>query len=248
MSLEPEKELFIRKDLIINDKGGIIVKDRGAGLIINDENHNKKEEFSLLQFDFESVFTKDNEKIIESKSADLLLTFLDLVLVNTVVLFCVVGVWRGLFELVLYYCETYQLMFIYFIGSIIHVQFALERDTYEKFFSKKSNVFFFLLKILYNYSFGAACIMQWAGLWFWVDKILGMELLYTVSTTLFGAVILIFLKVFRNVLAPPFAVSTDIPPYMFQFQTMFKKSLQLDKVQYKIFFFCFSSFCPVLSG
>lgn len=209
-AMEVEKELFIQKDVKI---------------IINDENHNNKENFKLLEFDFESIFLKDKEKIIKKKSFDLLLTGIDIILVCTIVLLSVVGFWRGLFQIILFYCEIYHLYFVYFLGSIIHVQFALARDAYENFFAEKSNFFFLILKIIYTYVFGVCCIFQWAGLWYLLDEFLGYDVLYTVATTLFGATMLITLKVFRNVLAPPYAISTDIPEYMFQFKTMFRRDL-----------------------
>lgn len=212
---EDNEIMEVERELFLSDGKNISTS-------INDENHNKEKTIELLEFELDSVFVEKTHKKARKHSA--LLTFIDVTLVTTIVLVNVVGTWRGMFQLILVSCELHHLYVVCLIGSLLHVQFAMTRDFYERYFEKRS-WFRLFMRIIYTYAFGVACLFQWAGLWYILDEVLGYGVAITVATTVLSTILLVCLKVLRNVLAPPFTISVDIPEYMFQFKTFFRKDI-----------------------
>ncbi|KAL0267449.1 UNVERIFIED_CONTAM: hypothetical protein PYX00_009716 [Menopon gallinae] len=117
-----------------------------------------------------------------------------------------VSFWRGSFGIIHAAGFTlYQLGFLFFIGSFMVIYFMIMSGSYEKHLDEKtlSNAIF---KTVYIYTTEMGLILHWAGLWFAMERIIGLQTLLLVYTSATSIVALFLMGSGLNTLSAPFKV------------------------------------------
>lgn len=148
------------------------------------------------------------------------LSLADAVFTVTIVLWGVVGTWRGCFIIFQSFDKPYA---IFWIGCFCEVIFVYGRT----FLCPKA----FIGRITYIYLFMLCIVAHWAAIWTIFDQIIGNELLPNLCAVLVGFVLML-IKALRNILAPPYVGTVDSSAGAYMFPTFFrtrKRSVSLWK-------------------
>lgn len=138
------------------------------------------------------------------------LSLADAVLTLSIVVWSVVGTWRGCFIAFQMFEKPLALLFTGGFGQIV---FYYIRHCYQP---RK-----FLFRVIYIYVFMVCIIAHWAAIWTILDQTIGNGLLSNASAVLV-CFIMILMKVFRNILAPPFLGNVDSSAGTYFFPTFFR--------------------------
>ncbi|XP_054264663.1 uncharacterized protein LOC128987698 isoform X2 [Macrosteles quadrilineatus] len=153
------------------------------------------------------------------------LAVLDVLLSSLVVGPCVVGFWRGTWEFMEAYRESFPLWWTLWVSGALHLVFALLREAFVEYF-QHTGLKYTLASRCYIYVFAVCCAMQWRSTWALLEDCTACEdvpnlLLWTVPST----VVLFVFRLFGNTLAPPFCIALDFKAEdVFVFPTMFNIS------------------------
>lgn len=239
------------KNLISNEKLPFIVKnEKEIGKL--SESKEEEEEFlkptRKVDLNFLDGRLNFNRKITLNKKVNL--NYLDSFFTILIVAPLVVCFWRGTWTLLELHPQIFPLWESCIFAFIAAISLLIVKDVlYELTKNSKKNetkaIFSKILRRIFIYSFSWVCIMQWRGLWNIFDMIFGIELtedgkvkadtdfLLPSLVTGCAAFILILLRTFRNVLAPPFVIILDNSEICFSIPTRFKLKVSF---QTSIFF------------
>lgn len=162
------------------------------------------------------------------------LKVLDFLLSCVVVGPCVVGFWRGTWEYMEAYRESFPLWWTLWVSGALHFVFTLLRDELAEFFcrsSPPSGLRYTLASRCYIYVFAVCCAMQWRSTWMIMDECIRCDdslFVFTIPSIL----VLLAFRLFGNTLAPPYAIALDFKAEdVFVFPTMFNVSVS-NKIVY----------------
>lgn len=166
------------------------------------------------------------EEVTDSKNEEysLITTVCDYMLITIVIHVSVVGFWRGLFGILSTFISFREYCILFFLGSFLHIQFTVLMNHYNKNLKKKTIVSRVFQKV-YLYVFGCACVFHWAGLWFALEKLTGLQVRPPLIYSVISYIILICLKCSLTLLGSPFAFKIDSFDNCFYFPTAFKRAL-----------------------
>lgn len=178
-----------------------------------------------------------------NKEVVLLNTF-DSVICILVINPCIIGVWRGTWELMEFsYHEYFPSWHSAALGIFIHIVFVILQNIFNDLI-KNTNISptaraikVFLIR-LYVYAFAITCVMTWSSMWLILDEVLGVsknknnvvmkegseKLVFVTFGSLF---ILVLLRGVYNCLSSPFFVCFDREDIIFKIPTRFKTKVRL---------------------
>ncbi|XP_043804316.1 uncharacterized protein LOC122721104 isoform X1 [Apis laboriosa] len=140
-----------------------------------------------------------------------------------------IGFWRGTWTLMDIYKDKFPGLFIFFMGLLVHINFAIMKNFIHtciiKIWKKKtwlSKIYCKSLQILYTYIFGIACNMHWKGSWIIFDYFFLNHIWLIVGVITLIMISLMILRSFRNILAPPVMIAVDKLIFVFYFPTRYK--------------------------
>lgn len=147
---------------------------------------------------------------------------------------CVIGGWRGIWILIEIYFPPVETalagmgihLIFAFAQNALHTVFVSDRDT------TLWKMFVIAFSRLYTYVFHVAVILNWVGLWTLYDQFFELQLAggvvvagkyvdQTIATFVMTAV-LVAMRSFKNVGAPPFVIYLDQIREYFKFPTYYK--------------------------
>ncbi|XP_049823242.1 uncharacterized protein LOC109593929 isoform X1 [Aethina tumida] len=169
-----------------------------------------------------SVFSLPGKKRYKKK----VLSTLDILISFFVVAPCVVGGWRGVWELMLLYPRLFPPVESFVIGNGIHIVLALVQNHFHDILtgdnkSKIWSIISFILIKVYILIFYISTMLTWYGGWEVYDLLTevdetkgGIALPHTshVSNVVFLVVLVIvmLMKVLKNVISVPFEIALDL--------------------------------------
>lgn len=156
-----------------------------------------------------------------------LLSVLDSAISIIVVSPCVVGYWRGVWELISMYIYPEEPFFSGIISIVIgfsgHFLAAFFKDDIKSYLDPhKRRLTYLVLSRLYTIFLGFTCVNTMRGIWLLMDEYTDDDELLIVPLTLGCAGVLLWMRCFRNCLSAPVAVNNDIVEEYFDVPTMFK--------------------------
>lgn len=78
---------------------------------------------------------------------------------------------------------------------------------------------------------------HWRGIWATLDYYTGTQWTTAIMSLLVGITGLVWLRAFRNIMAPPLIIVSDGPEEYFTFPTMFRSAVMLAVVPFSSFTF-----------
>ncbi|XP_072760867.1 uncharacterized protein [Anoplolepis gracilipes] len=113
-------------------------------------------------------------------------------------------------------------------GAALHVALAIFKNRFHDLYTNKwaelnwrKRLPYYMLRILYTYTFGVACITHWRGGWIIIDNYLFMHVWITTALMCSLLACLAVLRCIRNLIATPFIIFIDVPHYVFRFPTRY---------------------------
>ncbi|KAJ8942214.1 hypothetical protein NQ314_010114 [Rhamnusium bicolor] len=197
----------------------------------NDDCKNLESEKQLLN-PSRYIITNNTSKELKKKKR--VLSTLDIIISIFIVTPCVVGCWRGLWQIMDIYAVYFPAWESYLIGIATHIVLALGQDVFHYVIVEKEKknavikmLTLFIMKF-YIIVFNVTTNLTWRGAWLLVDHYCqlqsspnGFALLEGSSTEIwFTSVCILILfsfKGLRNTMAPPLSVALDSKNEVFLF-------------------------------
>ncbi|RZC34628.1 hypothetical protein BDFB_010283 [Asbolus verrucosus] len=198
------------------------------------------------------IFIQNDQKYLSSKYVALvkkkqvrkpLLSTVDIIVCLVVLSPCVVGSWRGIWQLMDINCKHFPGWPSFLLGGFIHLVFILIQDTLNDVIKKKSSniwkkMFNLIVARIYIYIFTVACNMHWRGGWMLIDEYFGIQTSPSGTVlkkgsgffvTIFGGCffLTIALRSLCNCIAPPFIFCLDRKDTLFTIPTRFNAKVRL---------------------
>ncbi|EFN66866.1 hypothetical protein EAG_04770 [Camponotus floridanus] len=140
-----------------------------------------------------------------------------------------VSFWRGGWTWMDLHAQLFSGWLCFIFGAMLHATFAIFKYRFHDIYMNKwaklnwqKRLPYYVLRILYTYIFGVACITHWRGGWIIIDNYLLTHVWITTSLICLLLVCLVVLRCVRNLIATPMIIFIDIPNYVFRFPTRYK--------------------------
>ncbi|XP_006571195.2 uncharacterized protein LOC102655530 [Apis mellifera] len=228
-----------KKDIFLSLGNDLQSKDEESDSNISDmDERNEEKELKKLKESKDSLNEDDrvkrdsridfvNRKLKKKKKR--ILSMIDVFLSFNFIAPMTIGFWRGTWTLMDIYKDKFPELFIFFMGFLVHVNFTIMKNFIHahivKIWKKKtwlSKIYCKSFQILYTYIFGIACNMHWKGSWAIFDYFFLNHIWLIVGVSILVTISLMFLRSFRNVIAPPLVIAVDKLIFVFYFPTRFK--------------------------
>lgn len=163
----------------------------------------------------------------ESPTHYALLTILDSVYAIGILSPCVVGYWRGVWELMSFYVYPGDPLMSALVSATLgfsgHMIAAVYQYDFERWFDpNQKRLTYFVMSRLYTIGFGFTCVNTWRGVWLLLDAYTEQELNTVLAPTVVSVAALASMRCLRNVMAPPYVVVIDTVKGYFEVPTMFR--------------------------
>ncbi|XP_012523485.1 uncharacterized protein LOC105829299 isoform X2 [Monomorium pharaonis] len=175
---------------------------------------------------FKSQDSSENSN--RSRSKKVTLSLLDTFISTSIVAPLTIGFWRGVWTSMDHHSELFPSWFCFIFGAALHIAYTVFKDQLHNVYVKKwaksswrKRLSYRMLRILYTYTFGVACIAHWRGGWIIIDNYLFMHMWIMMSLTCSLLMCLAILRSVRNLIATPLIIFIDTPSYIFQFPTRY---------------------------
>lgn len=144
---------------------------------------------------------------------------------------CVVGYWRGTWNLMGIYLfpghPTYSSIASLIIGIVGHLVFTIGKDFFRhNFHPDHHRLTFYVGSRVYTSIFGVVCVNGWRGGWQLIDLYTTQDVRIIIIITVTCLLMMAALRTLRNISAPPFVVVTDHSSEYFDVPTMFKQTVR----------------------
>ncbi|EFX65689.1 hypothetical protein DAPPUDRAFT_65344 [Daphnia pulex] len=153
------------------------------------------------------------------------------VLTDTVLSLClvapmVVGYWRGTWFLLDAYLYPDDAAASCWISLLLGFGSLLLATWFQRqlqdYVTRQTPCIYFLLSRLYTVVLCFGCVNHWRGVWGTLDVYTGIGWTTALMSIVIGITGLIWLRAFRNIMAPPLVIIVDDPEGYFTFPTMFR--------------------------
>ncbi|KYN44622.1 hypothetical protein ALC56_01065 [Trachymyrmex septentrionalis] len=157
--------------------------DKIISIIGEDKRNNSKEEKLYKCCGntglFEKVFIpiKGSSKDLKRRRKKRAFSLLDILISTSIVAPLSIGFWRGVWSSMDYRAELFPSWFCFTFGAALHAAYTIFKDRFHDVYMKKwaklnwrKRLPYRVLRILYTYTFGVACIAHWRGSWIIIDN------------------------------------------------------------------------------
>ncbi|KAJ8917660.1 hypothetical protein NQ315_005107, partial [Exocentrus adspersus] len=181
---------------------------------------------------------KKDKPIKKIKKKKRVLSTLDILISIFIVTPCVVGCWRGIWQIMDIYAVYFPPWESFLVGTATHIVLALGQDVFHHVVVEKEKnhpvmrVFSLFLMKFYITTFNVVTNMIWRGGWILFDRYTNLQLSDTgvalsegSSTAIWFIIvctlILFIFKGLKNTLSPPFSIALDSKDEVFLFSTRY---------------------------
>ncbi|XP_072760947.1 uncharacterized protein [Anoplolepis gracilipes] len=169
--------------------------------------------------------TKPTKK---SKRRKRTFSLLDILISASMIAPLTIGFWRGVWTSMDLRTQLFPGWLCFTFGAALHVALAIFKNRFHDLYTNKwaelnwrKRLPYYMLRILYTYTFGVACITHWRGGWIIIDNYLFMHVWITTALMCSLLACLAVLRCIRNLIATPFIIFIDVPHYVFRFPTRY---------------------------
>lgn len=186
-----------------------------------------------------------NHAVKKIRKKKRVLSTLDILISIFIVTPCVVGCWRGIWQIMDIYAVYFPAWESFIIGSATHIVLALGQDVFHHVVVEKETknpvlrIFALFLMKFYIITFNVITNLIWRGAWIIFDRYCGLQsnengiaLLEGSSTmiwfTIVCTLLLFIMKGLKNTLSPPFSIALDSKDEVFLFSTRYIYKVSLE--------------------
>ncbi|KAJ8944528.1 hypothetical protein NQ318_009691 [Aromia moschata] len=212
---------------------------------LDPEDYRKQDDSDHLRIHIESKPLLDEPKrfsvsksVKKTKKKKRVLSTLDIFISIFVVTPCVVGCWRGIWQIMDIYAVYFPVWESFIIGMVTHIVLALGQDVFHYVVVEKQRkswllrIFNVFLMKFYITTFNITTNMVWRAGWIIFDRFCQLQtsssatVLWegssnTIWFTIVCILILFCLKGLKNTLSPPFSIALDNKDEVFLFSTRY---------------------------
>ncbi|XP_011867729.1 PREDICTED: uncharacterized protein LOC105561941 isoform X2 [Vollenhovia emeryi] len=179
---------------------------------------------------FLSTVDKETQNSLKgSKGKKRAASLLDTLISTSIVAPFTIGCWRGIWGCMDRYADLFPSWSCFTLGATLHAIYTIFKHQFHNGYMHKwatsslgKRLLYRVLRVLYTYTFGVACIAHWRGGWIIIDNYLFMHTLWiTTSFTCLLLACLAILRSVRNLIATPLIIQIDRPTFVFQFPTRY---------------------------